>query len=974
MANPIWITGQGQRIVDLGTVSEGVYFEFPLDAYDPSAGAVTYKFLAGALPPGIRINSAGLIQGGPYLNTVENKSSTYEFTVRALDQHGLVSDKTFVLSIANINPPVILPRTTNLGEVFDGEFFNLQLSATELNPYAELTWSIESGQLPAGLSLTSSGLITGFILPLVTFGIGGSEGFNANPYNEFAYENSATYQTNTYKFTVKVFDGANYDSLTYQLVVTAKDNYSADTTLTNINNTYLTIDQDNKYIPIMVISGQALPEVRSNSKFAFRFIAIDPNGQQLSYALSLSSSGPTGFDQGGTQGFDTIGFDQENLSIPPGLTLDPSTGWFSGTVGPQVQAVQTYTFQVYAFETSYPSVQSVPVTYTMTVLGDITNTINWVTNTNLGTIDNGAISELSVSAVNKSGRPLIYSLVSDGSALPQGLQLESSGLITGRAGFEFFSLDGGTTTIDGIVSDFDNVYNFIVQASNTDGTASSQQTFTISVRNFNMTPYENIYVKALPSIDQRNTFLNIVNNTDIFPEELMYRSSDLNFGRARDIRSLFLAGLTPTEVTSYLAAMGTNTYNKRVEFSDVKTAIAVDENFNVKYEVVYIELKDDATFKGKSPANSRFDTLINKTVYPNSFANMSSVITTETGYANPGAIPGWMTSPQADKRQLGFTRAIVLAYTVPGASKLIAYRLGANGITFNSIDFVVDRYDLDNSYTANYNIADMVYNLGEETTFDRIERPGIITTSVTYGVKGLAFNMINNQTTSQINARGGLDGKTNYSDGDTLIFLQQENYAGEIGVNDGWVDASLNKIPGWNEYTNSTKIADGTARFPSNPIVNQVTLVNGVYYIFSTDYDSNGNIIDNVWKVANLRANVWTVNINSSNIVTLTPKTILRKVGAGLTATQVESIVVISDKIQINKGFTQSESVVYYNSAIPIGHTVPFYSTIPTMLAPADQNTRFDGYGTRFINNRISHESPETGDQWLKFPNAGPLL
>ena len=45
MANPIWVTGQGVRTVNLGTVTEGGYFEYPLSAYDPNGGPVTYKFL-----------------------------------------------------------------------------------------------------------------------------------------------------------------------------------------------------------------------------------------------------------------------------------------------------------------------------------------------------------------------------------------------------------------------------------------------------------------------------------------------------------------------------------------------------------------------------------------------------------------------------------------------------------------------------------------------------------------------------------------------------------------------------------------------------------------------------------------------------------------------------------------------------------------------------------------------------------------
>lgn len=987
MANPIW-KSSNSSLDNLGTVVEGVYFEAPLDAYDPNGGSVSYKFLAGTLPPGIRINQTGLVQGVPVLNDVANETRTFEFSIRATDQNGFVSDKTFVLTIANVSPPVIVPRVNNLGQIFDGEFYSLQLQATELNPYANLTWSLTSGTLPPGVTLGSGGLLSGFVLPVLSTPTSG-QGYNINPYNEFAYENSPIYQNNNYQFTIKVFDGANYDSLTYKLYVVAKSHYSADSVYSTIDNTFLTIDQDNRYIPIMLTPSQALPEVRSNSKFAYQFQAIDPNGQQISY--SLATGGGAGFDQGGSQGFDTTGFDQENLSVPPGLSMDSTTGWLSGTIGSQVQALQTYVFQVYAYETTNVTNTSVPIKYTMNVLGDITNNMTWTTNANLGIIDNGTISQLSVSAVNNAGKSLVYSLVSDGGSLPQGLELQNSGLIVGRTSFDFFSLDRSNaaitsnTTIDGHISNFDNTYKFIVQATTTDGTASSQQTFTILVNNYNLTPYENVYLKALPTVDQRNLFLSIVNNTDIFPNSLIYRPSDPWFGRARDIRSLFLAGLAPTAVNDYIASLGTNTYAKRINFSNIKTAQAVDANFNVKYEVVYLELEDTAMYKGNSPADRIYDAAIGKYVYPNSFKNMSSVITAQTGYANRGAIPDWMSSPQANKKQLGFTHAIVLAYTVPGASNLIAYRLKANGIAFDQVNFVADRYDLDNSLSANYNISSGTFVLGRETTFDRIQSAGTVTTSATYGVTGLAFSQINNQSVAAIQALGGIDGTRNFASGETLIFLQQENFGAAAGAYDGWTNNGT-LISGYNEYVHSAKIASGTTGFPANATVGQTAVVNNVYYQFTADYDNSGNVVDTVWKVANLRANVWQINISSNNIVTLTPVIFQRKLGTGTASSWILSSILTADRVQINRG-THIDTIVYYNPIIGGGNSVPTYQLVTTHLANTvfsissttsvqnhGSSTIFDGYGTRFINNRDVYANPEVSDSWLKFPVTGPLL
>jgi hypothetical protein len=903
MANPIWRTAGG----NLGTVPEDYYFEIQLEAYDPNGGPVTFKFLSGQFPPGMYVTKTGSVQGVPIVTSGStNLVRAYQFSIRATDQNGLVSDNTFEIAVSNIIPPQITPRISSLGDVFDGSYYNLQLESTEVNPSATLTWKITSGALPAGLSLSSTGLISGFTIPLPQLGNAGQVGFASSPYNEYGYENAAQYQNSVYEFTVEVFDGINYDSLSYSINIIAKDHFEADTTLDTVD-TSLTVDSDNRYLPIMTTPSQALPEVRSNSKFAFLFEAIDPNNEALQFGLANGSA--SGFDQGGDTGYDTTGFDQQNLSLPPGLTLDVNTGWLTGTLGSQAAATLTYTFNIFAFEASDPSNASKPVQYTMTVLGDINNTVTWITGADLGSIDNGSISELSVSAVNNAGKPVVYSLVTDQTHLPQGLELLNSGLIVGRCSFDYFSLDNESTTIDGGATTFDNTYSFTILASSTDNTSTATRTFTVTINNINKIPYENLYLKALPTLDQRQTFLNIVNNKEIFPDELIYRSGDPWFGRAVDIRSLFLAGLNPDQVSTFANAMLSNTYNKRIEFSNVKTAQALDANFNVKYEVVYLELVDTETYNGNSPANVGYDAVISADVYPNAFNNMSSVITSAVGYANQGALPDWMTSPQANKKQLGFTRAIVLAYTVPGASNLIAYRLNANGIVFNNIDFVADRYDLDNFLTTNYNANTGLFNSGTETTFDRIKRPGTVPLYADYANSTLAFDMINGKTVAQIQALGGFDGITDFNNGDTLIFARQENYPGETNANDGW-NLNGQVIPGFLEHQ-------------LNP------------------------------SIPNQRSSIWQINISSGNVVTLS----------------VSSSIIAGEYIQINFGNTGNSSIWYYDPVLKPGQSVPAFTRIPTLLN--NPTTRFDNYGTRFINNRDVYETPESGDRYLKFPKVG---
>ena len=52
MAQPVWITPAGS----LGVIPEGVFFQTPLEAYDPDlTDTVYYSVIARDLPPGIQV-------------------------------------------------------------------------------------------------------------------------------------------------------------------------------------------------------------------------------------------------------------------------------------------------------------------------------------------------------------------------------------------------------------------------------------------------------------------------------------------------------------------------------------------------------------------------------------------------------------------------------------------------------------------------------------------------------------------------------------------------------------------------------------------------------------------------------------------------------------------------------------------------------------------------------------------------------
>jgi hypothetical protein len=109
-------------------------------------------------------------------------------------------------------------------------------------------------------------------------------------------------------------------------------------------------------------------------------------------------------------------------------------------------------------------------------------------------------------------------------------------------------------------------------------------------------------------------------------------------------------------------------------------------------------------------------------INPNTFDNMETRISQNLGYSAQGVIPDWMTSVQEDKTVLGFKRALVLAYTKPGQSKKIAYRMRDRGIELTGTNYTVDRYAVDNTLSSYYNITNQAFLPSRETTFDYLSQ------------------------------------------------------------------------------------------------------------------------------------------------------------------------------------------------------------------------------------------------------------
>ncbi len=120
-----------------------------------SGGLAPYTFAvnSGSLPGGLTLAGGGGLSGTP------TGAGTFNFTIRATDANGCFGDRAYSITIAPAGCPVISLSPASLANAPLGVAYSQTVSASGgLAPYA---MSLSSGSLPAGLTLSGSGLISG---------------------------------------------------------------------------------------------------------------------------------------------------------------------------------------------------------------------------------------------------------------------------------------------------------------------------------------------------------------------------------------------------------------------------------------------------------------------------------------------------------------------------------------------------------------------------------------------------------------------------------------------------------------------------------------------------------------------------------------------------------------------------------------------------------------------------------------------
>ncbi len=155
--NPACAIGPGCPVITLApaTLPAGTVGAAYSQQITGSGGTAPYTFAvaSGTLPAGLTLTTAGLLAGTP---TAAGSST---FTVRGTDANGCVALITYTVVITAAGCPVITlaPATLPTGNV--GVAYSQQITGS--GGTAPYTFAVASGTLPAGLTLTTAGLVAG---------------------------------------------------------------------------------------------------------------------------------------------------------------------------------------------------------------------------------------------------------------------------------------------------------------------------------------------------------------------------------------------------------------------------------------------------------------------------------------------------------------------------------------------------------------------------------------------------------------------------------------------------------------------------------------------------------------------------------------------------------------------------------------------------------------------------------------------
>ena len=163
-------------------------------------GSYTWALVDGQLPPGLSLSPSGVISGTP-----TGPAGTYTFTVRVTDTGtGEQAVRTLTITIL---PQVMIVTVAVPPAAYATPYSSVLAASGGVAPY---TWAVTGGALPAGLSLSSGGVLSGTVTGAV-----GTYTFTVS-----ATDSGTPAQTATRTLSIAVVPGATTLTVAPVLLVT----------------------------------------------------------------------------------------------------------------------------------------------------------------------------------------------------------------------------------------------------------------------------------------------------------------------------------------------------------------------------------------------------------------------------------------------------------------------------------------------------------------------------------------------------------------------------------------------------------------------------------------------------------------------------------------------------------------------------------------------------------------------------------
>lgn len=733
MSAPKWATAAGF----LGTFTERVTTSISIHA---DGNNVLYNLISGSLPGGLRFSSTGTIYGTPYS---VGEVITSKFVIRA-SSNDSVADRTFSMDISGPTDPEWLTPAGLLPLGFNNQHYAINRQAVDYQLNAEydklpagqqLRYFIEdgAGDLPPGLTLTETGRIVGQITDKLrlSYKAANKAGYDLESYDDFPYDhvlvvgsqigNSSRYVSKIYQFYVTVTDGVASSKRLFRIKVEDPSSLRVDNTYIDVDSTNYSVDANYLLTP-QWLSPANLGVVRANNKQIIKLNVYDfePGAGPITYNVIAKDEwkylieyriGDFVLYNNNTYVckvshiaeyiFDPTKWTLNEL--PPNFTLDSQQGIIYASLPYQPAYSRTYNFTVLVIKTDRQTGNQANTlkTFTLTVRGDVETTIQFITDTKVGSLIPGELSELFIQA-NHIGQDYKIKYRQIAGKLPSGLSLLPDGSISGKIdygtqtyfdreiyGYKTFMLDGGTTTLD-------KKYNFTVQASDIFDQSSVEKDFYVIVDESDLVKYTNIYAQPMIPRAKRNAFRDFVSDQYTFPSNFMYRLDDPLFGIQEKIKLPIEYGIEQVKLSTYVDELRKYFYRKQFFFGEVKWSKAEDSQGNYVYDFVYIEIAEPQSTIGPIAIGEHI-------VYPNSISNMRASL--ERVKINGVSVkvdehlrPRFMNTVQSDTgAPLGFILAVPLCYALPGKGDTIVKRIKLANFDFKEINFEIDRLVVDDT-------------------------------------------------------------------------------------------------------------------------------------------------------------------------------------------------------------------------------------------------------------------------------------